>query len=159
MSHGRNDPHPIADMMGWAARKGYWAFSPGGDRQSRRLVHGSPTHLPVAREERRPHRGSRRGLSQQRPRGGLLASERGALVASRGVIDGSLRFDTNHGIPPAGISRVNPLLTRMVRGRVSDFLDVMRAARAEGMEIVVGGHYPAGTHLPIRRCRSRCSVR
>jgi len=53
---------------------------------------------------------------------------------------GSLRFDTNSGIPPAGIVRVNPMLTRMAQreGEV-DFLDVMRAARSEGMEVLIGG--------------------
>lgn len=53
---------------------------------------------------------------------------------------GSVAFDTIPGIPCSGIARVNPLLTRLSqRDGDVDVLDVLRAARDEGMEIIMGG--------------------
>lgn len=53
---------------------------------------------------------------------------------------GSLAFDTIPDIPCAGMARVNPLLSALAqRENDSDLLTVLRAAREEGMEIVMGG--------------------
>jgi hypothetical protein len=49
-------------------------------------------------------------------------------------------FDTSGGIIPAGINRINPMLTNLAqREQHVDFLAVLRAAKQEGMEIILGG--------------------
>lgn len=53
---------------------------------------------------------------------------------------GSLAFDTVPGIPCAGMARINPMLSGLAqRDGDTDLLDVLRAARDEGMTIIVGG--------------------